>query len=603
MDVDEEVSFDMPINSYSVPELEELICRASDAYYNDVPIISDAVFDRLQDRLRELAPESTVLTQVGAPVPPDANRVTSGLWLGSLDKVNTNKGLIKFAGGCKHFTVSGKLDGMSALYNCATGEMCLRGGGAQGADISCLVASLRLPTYKRNCYVRGELVVPRKNFAKLGITEGSRHQMGGRVRALDVEYAKNIDFVAFELIENGETQRPPAEQFRILHSYGFEVPWHTGVDHLSMAELTDYVKRMREEGEHEMDGVVVARAQPYRRVSSGNGKHAIKFKIDLDDQMRPTTVTKVSWELSRYGVLTPVVHVKPVLIGSAMCSKFTGSSAKLVHNTGLNVGASVIMKKSGDVIPEIHRVVTRAQDKAYPSIPFVWDGASMRIPVPDENLQVQAKRLHAFFCDLGVKKIGESMATKLVHAGIVAVQKLCEKSAEELETIDGIGPISAEYLVEQCALLREEHYTLSQILQASSCFESFGGKRLRQIVASFPSLEDVTAEGIELLPGFSSILADRFMKGLVKFAAWRQTNSCVKWKTFTGERSVTSKGSVVMSGFRDKELSAKLEAQGFEVANSIRRDTVLLIVKEMKETSKVRKAKEKGIEIKLRSDV
>ena len=592
------------LQGYSAAELRALIGAASDAYYNDVALISDEVFDVMVDRLQVIEPGSTL--DIGAPPRSGEPEQMPAVWMGSLAKVKDAASVERFvATGKMHVTA--KLDGMSCLYVVATGQLFTRGAGKGGWDMSCLREALQLPPPGRRpgvLAVRGELVVPRTEFEALGIVGSSRQQMGGKLRRLDVAYAAHVRFVAFELVSTG-TNVAPSEQRRQLAAMGFLTPESYG-GAVTAPELKRWFMSLRQDSLFEVDGVVLAKDEPYERVTSGISHHALAFKCDVADQQRTTTVTGIEWDASRYGVLTPVLVLVPVLIAGNVCSRCTASNAAALHRLGLGPGAVIVVKRSGDVSPQLHRVVTKStHTDVMPSVPAVWDGQALRVKDPDSDARVQVRRMSAFFKDLGIDRLRDGLMKRLHDAGLHTIQDLCTASKTTLLAIDGVGPSGAEHLMASLEGVTGGSFDMVNLMQASSCTEHFGIRRLRDIAAAL-TIETCTAADIAALPGFGAKLAAQFIASRDKFNTWKTMNPAVKVPAQAVAKRAAQLRPIVLSGFRDKALEAKFGDAGFVQRTSVSRTTEFLVVGNKtgkKASSKEKRAAELGIPVISRSDL
>ena len=142
--------------------MEKLITYLGDKYYNDQALVSDDFFDKLVDKIKKLDKFNKVLTNVGAPVRENIEKVELPIYLGSLDKVkpDTRELELWLERHPDDLVVSDKLDGFSALLEFksdGTSYLYSRGDGRIGQDISYLLPALKIPKVEKNIFVRGEL--------------------------------------------------------------------------------------------------------------------------------------------------------------------------------------------------------------------------------------------------------------------------------------------------------------------------------------------------------------------------------------------------------------------------------------------------------------
>ena len=247
------------LQSLTEKELENMVETATKAYYNEKPLITDNQFDIVKEFTEREYPTNKVITQVGAPI--EKNKVTLPYFMGSMDKIKPDtkalsRWMDKFSGP---YVLSGKLDGISALYTTDEDEPHLytRGNGRVGQDITYMIPYLKLPE-QEGLVIRGELIVSKEVFqTKYADSKANaRNLVAGIVNAKKVDESayNDVSFVAYELIK---PEMKPSEQFSTLESYNVETVRNQSEETLTNDMLSKTLVDWRESYEYETDGVIV----------------------------------------------------------------------------------------------------------------------------------------------------------------------------------------------------------------------------------------------------------------------------------------------------------------------------------------------------------
>jgi NAD-dependent DNA ligase len=601
----------------SVAKIVATLKEASAAYYNGGPLtMSDDAFDALLEKLRGLDPANPFLTTIGAP--PTASVTRLPYAMPSLDKIKPGQdALVRFLAATGPFVVSEKLDGLSALWIPGSQSLYLRGDGIDGQDISHLapLGIKGLVAGPPGIAVRGELVVPRTTVATL-----SRSWVNGIIHRKDATTAdvSKIHFVAYDLLAPAFSR---SHQFTWLASHGYETCWHTNATFLNVETLKAHLLTRRETSAYDTDGIVVGiDAVPQRPAAGKNPKDAVAFKMPLAEQSAETVVKEVIWAPSAQGYLIPKLEFEPVVINGATIKFCTAHTARTVFAAGLGPGSRVVIRRSGDVIPTIDRVLTRAPGGAQfpPDGTWEWvsteDATHIRATAPTAAL-VTAK-LHHFLRVLDVPGVGPAAAAALVEGGIIGPLTLWRAPATRLSEL--LGPKTGVTLFDNLRntfgsnKLKEIHLMVA----SSTMPRGVGDTKLQSLTA-------VDADprrwcDIQTPPaGWTADSLTAFQVAFPAYEAWRRAE--MSWLPYpilggasvaTAAATATSvatataqKGTICLTGFRDKTLEERATAAGFTVAAAVTGKTTMLLVPdgEVAETEKVKGARAKGIRILTRT--
>ncbi len=374
-------------------ELREQIRHQEHAYYVlDLPEISDAEFDALFLELRRLEEEHPKLVsadsptqRVGGEASEQFAKVRHRSPMLSLqnafdeDEIRAFDRRVRGAiGGDVHYCAELKIDGLAISLTYEHGRLvraATRGDGAVGEDVTANIRTIRsvplsvepvagLPDIFE---VRGEVYFPIAAFERLNAemeAQGKaryvnpRNTAAGSVRQIDPSITGSRDLQTFMYtLDPGGPCRSQWDVLSALERMGFRVNKHrrrlTGID--DVIEYHAEWQRKRHELDHEIDGVVIKVDRFDQQLELGfvsrSPRWAIAFKYAPEEA--ETTVEEIACYVGRTGVLTPVAHVTPVIVGGVTVRNVTMHNETQVNEKGVYVGARVVIHRAGDVIPEI----------------------------------------------------------------------------------------------------------------------------------------------------------------------------------------------------------------------------------------------------------
>ena len=602
------------MNTPTVNQLVTLLKQASDAYYNkDKTIMSDDEYDKLRDQLEELCPTHPYLKQVGASVGKGAIQLPYKM--ASLNKIKPGTGAVdSFVSSSKkkEWVLSDKLDGISVLWDTQKRKLYLRGDGFMGVDVSAFAPYLSGLTprgFQQAWVLRGELVLP--NDVPIDGTL-SRSWVNGQLHQKKPipEQLGKIRFVAYELVNPGTYTR--SQQFQKMAEAGFEVPIHTTTWSLDDAMLSTYLKQRRTECKYPMDGIVVGEDNIPIKESGDevtNPKDMRAFKMPLDDQKATTTIVDIVWSASYQGYWIPRIQIQPVNIGGSRIEYLSGHNARFIVTNHLGKGASIIIRKSGDIIPTLDSVLTKGSAPELPD--GDWDGPSdtashLKVKSGTVSTEMIQKKLEHFAKTLDIPHLGPGLVAKLVANGKQTPNDLLTISEKDLKTAVGEGMAVKIFPVLQSRL---SSCTELDLMVASGLMPRGVGESKLQ--ALFVLEQDPRKwSRLTTCEGWSKDALASFLAFLPTYESWRQKElKAIPYPRLTswgpafapGITYPTPQGIVCLTGFRDAELQKKMEEKGYVFVNSVTKKTTLLLVKAMDDYSeKMKKAEELGILIRTR---
>ena len=602
-------------------QLEKILKKANDAYYNDKPIFGDNIYDIIKEYVEKKYPKSEIVSEIGAPI-VEKNKVTLPYFMASMDKIKPNTNAIngyieKYSGP---YVISAKLDGVSALYTTEENKAKLftRGNGKVGQDISYLIPYLNLPVVK-DASVRGELIIKKNTFLEKYQEKFSnaRNMVSGIVNQKKLEKNKfnDIDFVAYEVIKPTLT---PSNQMDYLKANLFNTVRNQEETKISNDLLSALLVSWRNEYEYEIDGIIVTNDKIYERKNE-NPAHAFAFKMVLSDQVAEAKVINIIWTASKDGYLKPTIEIEPVVLGGSTIRHATAFNAAFVEGNNLGIGSIIELVRSGDVIPHILKVRNDNSIKAkMPDVLYKWNETHVDIMLenPDKDIDVIESNIKFFFADgLEVPRLGEGNIKKLVKAGFNSIEKIIKMEKEDFLKVENFGKKTAEQIYNS---IKEKlnKASLEKIMAVSNIFgRGFGQKKINSILEIYPDIltqdESLLEKEKKLLmvKGMAEKSSKKFVTNISKFIKFlddigysfklekpKKTNNESNHELF--------KKKILFTGFRDKQLMDKLTLLGAVLDNSVGKTTDFVIVKdeEGKMTTKAEKAMEKNIPVILVDD-
>jgi NAD-dependent DNA ligase len=604
----------------SEKQIATIVEKAQNIYHNDCEnlLMTDNQFDIIKEYLEKKYPTNKVLEQIGAPN-QDKNKVMLPYNMPSMDKIkpDTNalsKWKAKYSGP---YVLSAKLDGISAMYSTEHNEQKLytRGNGTVGQNISHLIPYLRLPKTK-DITIRGELIIKKTLFVEKYQSEfsNSRNLVAGIVnqKKKESERFKDIDFVAYEVIV---PSLKPSEQMKMLEKEDVYTVINELKEDIDNNMLSDILVEWRKNYQYTIDGVIVVDDKIYKRTDK-NPEHGFAFKMVLSDQVAEAKVLNVLWAPSKDGYLKPRIQIEPVVLGGAKIEYATAFNAAFVEDNKLGIGALVKLVRSGDVIPHIMDVIEPADKAKMPDVAYTWNDTHVDIILEDaeQNETVIEKNIVGFFKGLEVDGLGPGNVKKIIAAGYTSVPQIIAMGEDDFLKVDGFKKKMAEKVYTSIRN-KIEKASLVKLMAVSNLFgRGFGERRIEPILIKYPDIvtstisEEEKIANIKSIHGMEKKTAERFVKNIPKFLEFikvakledklNETMLGLQQQQPIDESNPLYEKSIVITGFRNKELSEELKNLGARESSAVSKNTFAVIVKDKdEETGKIEAAKQKNIPI------
>ncbi|MGE3849806.1 MAG: NAD-dependent DNA ligase LigA [Gammaproteobacteria bacterium] len=612
-------------------------------YVLDDPLISDADYDHLLRELQGLEAEHPDLVtpdsptqRVGASPAAQFAAVRHPLPMLSLANVFDGEEFADFHRRCAEqlgveeveFVAEPKLDGLAISLIYEQGRLtraATRGDGSSGEDVTHNVRTiravpLRLRGAPRLLEVRGEIYMEKRGFEALNARQAAagqktfanpRNAAAGSLRQLDprITAERPLTMCCYGVGEMDTPERPHTQLATLtwLSELGLRVSPETRVVRGVAASLEYYVAigARRAALAYEIDGVVFKVNDLAQQVALGfvarAPRWATAFKFPPDE--RTTRVLAIEVQVGRTGALTPVARLEPVLVGGVTVTNATLHNADEIRRKDVRVGDTVVVRRAGDVIPEIVRVVPELRPAD--SVPYELPDS---VPEQEQARRVQAIIHFASRRALDIEGLGEKLIEQLVAVGKVRdVADLYRLTAEELATLDRMAEKSAANVVQ--AIERSKDTTLPRLLHGLGIREvgEATAANLANALGTLDNIRRATQEQLELVRDVGPVVA-------ASIAAWfaEPDNAALiddlialglRWpehEVAPPETLPLNGLTVVLTGSlatlsRD-DAKARLTALGAKVAGSVSKKTSL-VVAGAEAGSKLDRAVELGVPV------
>ncbi|ENP8453653.1 NAD-dependent DNA ligase LigA [Photobacterium damselae] len=636
-------------------------------YVEDNPEVPDAEYDRLMQRLLTIESEHPEWVTIDSPsqrvggVPLDGfTQVKHELPMLSLDNAFNDDELRAFQkriqdrlndASAIQYCCEPKLDGLavSLLYeNGVLVQAATRGDGTTGENITnnvrtirCIPLKLQGNDWPTRIEVRGEVFMPKKGFEQLNqraLKKGEktfanpRNAAAGSLRQLDskVTATRPLSFYAYAvgIVEGRELEGSQYDRLCQLKSWGFPMsPEIRRVD--SIEEVIDYhqmIGEKRESLEYDIDGVVIKVDKVDTQLQLGfvarAPRWAIAYKFPAQEEM--TLLNNVEFQVGRTGAITPVAKLEPVFVGGVTVSNATLHNADEIARLGVMVGDTVIIRRAGDVIPQIVSVVESRRPADASPVIFPTECPVCQSKVERIEGEAVARCTGGLFCQaqrkealkhfvsrkaLDVDGCGEKVIEQLVDREMVTTPAdLFRLSAGVVTALERMGPKSAQKLVDAFGNAKET--TLPRFIYSLGIRE-VGEATAANLAHYFETLEALMAASKEQLievPDVGEIVAAHifnFFREEHNLAVVNDLREVgIHWPDlekvaddvelpFEGKTVVLTGSLSQLSRTEAKEALQKL---GAKVTGSVSKKTDLVVAGEAA-GSKLTKAQELGIEV------
>lgn len=540
------------------------------------------------------------------------------------------------------YVVEPKIDGLSVSLEYVNGVFTrgsTRGDGVTGEDITANLRTvraipLRLTETLPFIEVRGEVYMPRQTFLEIVKEQelneekpfkNPRNAAAGSLRQKDpkITAKRKLDIFVFNIQRiEGKTLSSHKESLDYLKTLGFKtVPFYTQVGTIdeALAEI-GRIGDIRYTLPFDIDGAVIKVDDFAQREVLGSTskfpKWAVAFKYPPEE--KETALLDIEINVGRTGVLTPTAVLSPVLLAGTTVSRATLHNEDFIREKNISIGDTVIVRKAGDIIPEVLKVSKHKDNAPLYRMPSVCpscgspvtreaEEAALRCTNPDCPAQLLRMLIH--FCSrdaMDIEGLGESILETLTAEGMLQnAADIYRLDYEKIAALERMGTKSAENL--KNAVEASKQNDLSKLIFALG-IQHIGQKAAALLAEAFgtmENLENAAREDLLSIDGFGEIMAD----AVVQFFSLEQSRALIADLKAAGV-NMQSQKEIVDTRFQGKtfvltgtlptmtrsEASAIIESFKGKTASSVSKKTDYVLAGE-DAGSKLKKAQDLGITI------
>jgi DNA ligase (NAD+) len=627
------------------------------------PEITDFEYDAMFSRLKELEAEHLELvtsdspTQKvgGAPVDGFA-QVEHAVPMLSLDNSYSIEDVREFDARVRKslpsqeslsYVAELKIDGVSVSLTYMGGVLrraATRGDGAVGDDITGNVKTISIVPHRlkgrfdpdEETEVRGEVYIPRSDFERMNeereaageqLLANPRNATAGSLKLLDPKMAAKRPMSVFFYWLRAREDRMPDSHFgclELIREMGLPVePNATTLrDVDALVEHLEKWETGRSELDYETDGMVIkVNSMAHQRTLGGTSRHprfAIAFKYP--PEQKETTVASIEVQVGRTGKLTPVANLEPVRLSGTIVKRATLHNRDEVERLDIREGDRVMVRKAGEIIPQIVAVVKEKRSGAEKPFAFpeqcpVCGSETSRqegevdVRCVNPFCEAQLRERLAHFCSrqaMDIENAGPSLINQLVDRGLVHdFGDLYALTSEKLESLERMAEKSAANVIE--AIDRSRKAPLDRLIFGLG-IPMVGTRTAKQLADEFGSLDEIASAGVERLtqatdvgPRVAASVKEYFEREAAKKIVEKLRGAGVNMtqeRRSEGPRPLDGLSFVItgaLSRPRD-EIKRDIENAGGKVVSSVSKNTNFLVCGE-DAGSKLEKANKLGVPV------
>lgn len=650
-------------------EIEALRCELNEHCYRyyvlAAPIIPDSQYDRLYQKLEqfeaahpELVTSDSPTQRVGAAPLPEFSQITHVIPMLSLNDVFSDEETWSFDRRVKDrlhtqepviYTCEPKLDGLAVSLRYERGKLmygATRGDGFTGENVTQNIRTigsiplrLRGNDYPEVLEVRGEVYLPKAGFAALNkeaeakgekLFANPRNAAAGSLRQLDprITAKRPLDMYCYGVgvVEGQEMPATHHQVLALLKDWGFRVNEYIQVVQ-GMKEGLSYYEEMaarRDALPYEIDGVVYKVDSFHLQAQLGFVARAPRWaaarKFPAQEEL--TEILAVEFQVGRTGVLTPVARLKPVFVGGATVSNATLHNMDEIERKDIHIGDIVIIRRAGDVIPEVVSVVVERRPAGVKKILLPQHCPICHSEVVKVEDEAAARCSGGLFCSaqrkeaikhfasrkaMDIEGLGEQLVEQIVNLGLVqSVADIYQLTLVQWSGLPRMGLKSAENIL--AAIQKSLRTTLPRFIYSLGIRE-VGEVTAMSLAQHFSSLANIMAASEEELlsvPDVGPVVAAQVhtffaqphnREVIAKLQSlgvhWDDVVSSTAGLPLSGKTYVLTGSLESMT--RD-EAKARLQALGAKTTESVSKQTTAVIAGSAA-GSKLAKAEKLGVEV------
>ena len=637
-----------------IEELRKLIKYHNDRYYNqDDPEISDFEYDALQRELRSLeakypeyASADSPSVNVGgnrnimfSPVVHDV-RMESLQDVFSFDEVSSFIDRIASTVENAEYSVEKKIDGLSVSLEYYNGKLVrgsTRGDGSIGENVTDNLFTVKsIPqtiTFKGELEVRGEVYMSHSSFNSLvekqeilgeKTFKNPRNAAAGSLRQKDSSITKerDLDIFCFNIQKiSDKTFNTHSETLEFLKDLGFPVipDFKVCTNYEEIISEIETIGNGRGNLEYDIDGVVIKlnNLESRRKLGSTSKypRWAVAYKFPPEEKQ--TIIRDIEITVGRTGALTPTAIFDSVLLAGTTVSRAILHNEDFINDMNINIGDTVIVRKAGDIIPEVLSLVKKGDNIGAYKMPTVCpscggkvfrdDEAAIRCNNPNCPAQLLRNLIHFASRDaMDIEGLGPAVVELLVSSNLISREvDIYTLSVDDIKSLDRMGEKSAENLVN--AIDKSKSNDLSKLLFAFG-IRHVGAKAAKTLSEYFGDIDNIINASIEELTeieGIGAVLAESIKDYFSNEETLEMINNLkslgVNTKSLTVKLDNRFEGKTfvitgTLDGYSRNEMTELIEKYSGKVSGSVSKKTDFLLAGE-DGGSKLTKAESLGVRI------
>ena len=624
-------------------------------YYDlDAPELEDFEYDRLihhlmdlEEQYPEYASPNSPTKRVGGSAMNTFREVPHKVQMGSLQDVFSLDELRAFDERVREtvpeptYVVEQKIDGLSVSLEYRNGELAVgstRGNGLMGEDVTENIRTIRsiplkLPQPLPLLEVRGEVYMPVNSFWRLvreqelreeTPAKNPRNAAAGSLRQKDpkIAAARGLDIFCFNIQQlEGTVCESHEASLELMRSLGFSV----SPDYKVVHTIEEAIRQIEKIGElrgklgYQIDGAVIKVDSFADRERLGSTakypKWAVAYKYPPEE--KETVLRSIALQVGRTGAVTPTAEFDPIELAGTTVSRATLHNQDFITQLGVNIGDTIVVRKAGDIIPEVIGVRNHPKDKPAYVMPthcpscgtlLVRDPEVAAIRCPNISCPAQILRSLIHFCSrsaMDIEGLGEAACELLLQQGLAKTPAdLYRLTKDDLMRLEGFQTKKAENIL--AALEKSKQNELGALLFGLG-IRNIGEKAAKLLAARFGTLQAVekaTREELLSIDGFGEIMAESVLQYFADennrklcddllslgLRPWvpRQASAALAGMTFV----VTG----TLPGYSRDEIENLIEKNGGKAAGSVSKKTSYVVAGEAA-GSKLAKAQSLGVPV------
>ena len=636
-------------------QLQKQVEHHMHLYYDlDAPELEDFEYDRLihhlmdlEEQYPEYASPNSPTKRVGGSAMNTFREVPHKVQMGSLQDVFSLDELRAFDERVREtvpeptYVVEQKIDGLSVSLEYRNGELAVgstRGNGLVGEDVTENIRTIRsiplkLPQPLPLLEVRGEVYMPVNSFLRLvreqelreeTPAKNPRNAAAGSLRQKDpkIAAARGLDIFCFNIQQlEGTVCESHEASLELMRSLGFPV----SPDYKVVHTIEEAIRQIEKIGElrgklgYQIDGAVIKVDSFADRERLGSTakypKWAVAYKYPPEE--KETVLRSIALQVGRTGAVTPTAEFDPIELAGTTVSRATLHNQDFITQLGVNIGDTIVVRKAGDIIPEVIGVRNHPKDKPAYVMPthcpscgtlLVRDPEVAAIRCPNISCPAQILRSLIHFCSrsaMDIEGLGEAACELLLQQGLAKTPAdLYRLTKDDLMRLEGFQTKKAENIL--AALEKSKQNELGALLFGLG-IRNIGEKAAKLLAARFGTLQAVekaTREELLSIDGFGEIMAESVLQYFADennrklcddllslgLRPWvpRQASAALAGMTFV----VTG----TLPGYSRDEIENLIEKNGGKAAGSVSKKTSYVVAGEAA-GSKLAKAQSLGVPV------